>query len=103
MSDRGIKKWNAYKSLVEHEPALAKSRKEKEKVSRPKISNEETEEINEILINYSGETLLVHYYHNGEIYQKEIVIKRIDIYERKLVLTDRSSIPLSEIYKLERI
>ena len=103
MSDRGIKKWAPYKSLVEHDPAINKTKEEKTPVSKPKISNDEAEQINEILTNYQGETLLVSYYHNKKIITKEIVIKKIDTYERKLVLIDRTSIPLSEIFKLEKV
>ena len=55
MSDRGMKKWNAYKSLPEHDPAVRGTMNERYKVPRPVISNEEAEIINEILVNYHGE------------------------------------------------
>ena len=40
---------------------------------------------------------------NKTLYKDEIQIKRIDIYEKKLVLVDKASIKLSEITKLQRI
>ena len=55
MSDRGMKKWAPYKSLIEQDVYLNKMKKEKEKISKPIISSEEAENINEILTNYHGE------------------------------------------------
>lgn len=103
MSDRGMKKWAPYKALAEQAPALQKARESKVKIEKPLISNEEAEEINEILQTYHGQPLLVKYYRNEKIHEEEIVIARIDIYEKKLVLTNRRSIKLSEIFYLKNI
>ena len=102
MSERGMKKWAPYRSLPEHTVVLNDQMNNK-KVEKPLISSEEAEEINEILVNYHGEPLLVEYYHNGKILKEEIIIKRIDTYEKKLVLPDRRSIKLLEIIKLTKI
>ena len=58
-------------------------------------------EINEILANYHGETLIVKYYRNQRLYEEEIVIKNIDVSEKKLVLIDRRRIKLNEIVYLK--
>lgn len=97
-----MKKWAPYRSLPEHTVVLNNQMNNK-KVEKPLISLEEAEEINEILVNYHGEPLLVEYYRNGKILKEEIIIKRIDTYEKKLVLPDRRSIKLLEIIKLTRI
>ena len=102
MSERGMKKWAPYRSLPEHTVVL-NNQMNKKIVEKPQISSEEAEEINEILVNYHGEPLRVEYYRNSKIFKEEIVIKRIDAYEKKLVLPDRRSIKLIEIIKLERI
>lgn len=103
MSDRGMKKWAPYRSLVEQMPSLEKTKDKKNMIEKPLISNEEAECINEILVNYQGEELFVSYFRNGKIYEENIFIKKIDIYEKKLVLPNRRSIKLSEIIKLERL
>ena len=102
MSERGMKKWAPYRSLPEHTVVLNNQMNNK-KVEKPQISSEEAEEINEILVHYHGEPLEVEYYRNGKILKEEIIIKRIDTYEKKLVLPDRRSIKLLEIIKLMRI
>ena len=100
MSDRGMKKWAPYKSRSEQEEYCQKTRYSKVKIEKPTISNEAAEEINNILVNYEGQPLLVKYFRNGKIYEEEIVIKSIDPIEKKLVLVSRRIIKLNEIFEL---
>ena len=46
MSDRGMKKWNAYKTLEDHMPSVEKTMQNRYKVNKPQISSEEAEIIN---------------------------------------------------------
>ena len=101
MSDRGIKKWNAYKSLPEHDPAIRGTMNEKYKVPRPVISSEEAEIINEILVNYHGELLDIEYYRNNELNNVTDTIKKIDTYSRKIQLNNGMRIALNEITGLK--
>ena len=101
MSDRGIKKWNAYKSLPEHDPAIKGTMGERYKVPRPVISSEEAELINEILVNYHGELLDVEYYRNNELYNLTDTIKKIDTYSRKITFTGGTRISLNELTGLK--
>mgnify|MGYP003299479455 CR=1 FL=1 len=100
MSDRGMKKWAPYKALVEQSDSLQSAREKKTVQEKPIISDDEAEQINRILVNYNGEKLLARYFRNNKIFEEEIIIKRIDIYEKKLVLTDRRSIKLDELFYL---
>ena len=52
MSERGMKKWAPYKSLNEQDKYLKKVSDNNKKISKPQISSDEAEEINEILVNY---------------------------------------------------
>lgn len=101
MSDRGMKKWAPYKSLNEQAASLQKAREEKVIIEKPSISDDEAEQINSILVNYQGQELEVKYFRNGKIFEEAITIKRIDTYEKKLVLLNRKSIKLSEIFELK--
>ena len=97
MSDRGMKKWNAYKSLPEHDPAVRGTMNERYKVPRPVISNEEAEIINEILVNYHGELLDVEYYRNEELFNFTDTIKKIDTYSRKIAFSNGTRVSLNEL------
>jgi len=101
MSDRGMKKWLAYRSLVEQTPSIDNNYAKREKVEKPLISQDEAESINTILTNYQGEPLIVLLYHDGNICEEEIVIKKIDLNERKLVISSRRVIRFNEIVNLK--
>lgn len=101
MSDRGIKKWAPYKTLEEQDFTLSKHKEKEEKIEKPTISADFAEEINEILVNYQGENLLIKYYKNGKIIEVEGIIKKIDPYEKKIVLLTRKTIAISEIVSIE--
>ena len=101
MSDRGMKKWAPYKSLIEHDPAIEKVKRDREKVSKPKISIEEAEEINDILVNYHGQEVIITYYRNSKINELQTVIKKIDDIERKIITMDKEKIAFSELIRLQ--
>ena len=101
MSDRGMKKWAPYKSLKEQWSSLDNLHQNKQKVEKPLISNEEAEEINEILTNYHGEEVEITYYRNGEILKEKSVIKKIDAFEKKLYLINRKVITFKELVSLK--
>ena len=103
MSERGMKKWAPYKSLNEQENYLNKLHKNNEKVEKPKISSDQAEEINEILVNYHGEELIITFYRNEKIQSINSTIKKIDIENKKIVLPDRKTIYFVELINLERI
>lgn len=103
MSERGMKKWAPYKSLPEQEKYLRKLKEDQEKVSRPVMSSDEAEEINEILVNYSGEEILITYWRNEKINTISSIFKKIDVDNKKIVLPDRKTIYFHELIKLERL
>ncbi len=100
MSDRGMKKWAPYSSLIEQSTCLEKMRYEKNKIEKPKISNEEAEIINSILSSYNKEDVIITYFYDGYIYKISTVIKRIDILNKTLILST-GKIPFSALVKIE--
>ena len=102
MSDRGIKKWNPYRTLNEQDFTLAEHKNKEEKIEKPTISTEFAEEINEILVNYHGEILEIEYYKNGRIIKVKGTLKKIDPYERKIILSTKKIIMLSDITSIIR-
>ena len=103
MSDRGIKKWAPYKSLIEQDFALKKQKEKEEKIEKPTISVDFAEEINEILINYHQQLLEIGYYRNGKILSIVDKIKRIDVNDKKLVLYSKKIIMLSDIVSIKEM
>ena len=103
MSERGMKKWAPYKSLNEQENYLNKLHKDNEKVEKPRISSDAAEEINDILVNYHGEELLITFYRGEKIQSIASTIKKVDAENKKIVLSDRKTIYFTELVGLERV
>ncbi len=78
MKERGMKKWMAYKSLTSQGDYLNKMRNEKSLEERPLISESKAEEINNILSNYQGETVVMSAYLGGHVKVIEGQIEKID-------------------------
>ena len=103
MSERGMKKWAPYKSLNEQENYLNKLHQNQNKVEKPKISSDEADNINEILVNYHGEELIITYWRNDKINTVSSILKKIDPINKKIVLPERKTIHFNELISLERV
>ena len=103
MSERGMKKWAPYKSLIEQEKYLKKAHDNNNKQERPQISSDEAEMINEILTNYQGEELEISYWRTEKINTISSILVKIDVDNKKIVLPDRKTIYLKELIDLKRV
>ena len=103
MSERGMKKWAPYKSLNEQEDYLKKLHNKQEKIECPSISSDEADNINEILVNYHGEELLIEYWRNDKINTVSSILSKIDPVNKKIVLPLRKTIYFVELIKIERV
>ena len=97
MSDRGMKKWAPYKSLNEQWETLDALHEKEERVERPTISNEVAEEINDKLVNYDGQEYEFYYYKNGRILKEKSTIKKIDAFNKKLILSNSITINIKDL------
>ncbi len=96
-----MKKWAPYKSLVEQEEYIHKMRKDRNKISKPVLSSDEAERINDILVHYHGEELTIDVFSDGEIYQIVSALKGIDTVNRRLILTNNTYIYLKDLVNLK--
>ncbi len=103
MSERGMKKWAPYKSLIEQEKYLKKASQKNEKQERPQISSDEAENINVILVNYHGEELEITYWRNDKINTISSILVKIDPENKKIVLPERRTIYFKELISIQRV
>ena len=103
MSERGMKKWAPYKSLIEQEKYLKKAHQDNNVVKKPTLSSDEAEYINEILVNYHGEELEITFWRNDKLNTVSTILVKIDPANKKIVLPERKTIYFSELISLERI
>lgn len=103
MSERGMKKWAPYKSLIEQEKYLKKAHQDNNVVKKPTLSSDEADYINEILVNYHGEELEITFWRNDKLNTVSTILVKIDPVNKKIVLPERKTIYFSELISLERI
>ena len=96
MSDRGMKKWAPFASLIEQSICLEEMRYQKNKIEKPKISSERANKINAILTNYQKEIVTITYFYDGYLYHIKGKIERIDT-NRRIIKIEGGNIPFSEI------
>ena len=96
MSERGMKKWAPFSSLIEQSTCLEKMRYERNKIDKPSISSDRANKINAILTNYRGQEIKIKYYYDGYLFEIKTTIIKIESTQRALV-TSKGIIPLSNI------
>lgn len=83
-----MKKFLPFASLKEQAIFLHEMQRQKQKIAKPEISEDTTRIINDILVNYKGEEVLIYYFERGFIKRYEGIIKKIDALYQVLYLID---------------
>ena len=87
MSDRGMKKWAPYSSLIEQATCLEEMKYQRNKIAKPILTEDQNEKINYVLQSYQkGQIVKIKFFNDGYLYYINTTIKRIDLENRKLVL-----------------
>ncbi len=102
-TDRGMKKWAPFSSLIEQQDYLKEMHYKKEKTEKPLMSSDTAEKINEILTHYEkGEVLKITYWYDGYQYTITKPIKSIDQYKRVLKF-DNGTLPFKLIVDIDKL
>ena len=87
MSDRGMKKWAPFSSLIEQATCLEEMKYQRNKIDRPILSEDQIEKINYALQTYKkGQIVTIKFFNDGYLYVINTTIKRIDLENRRLIL-----------------
>lgn len=101
MSERGMKKYLPYASLIEQGDYLKKMVYQKNRIERPLVSIDDAKRINAILVNFNqNKSYLFTLYIDGYLYKIENKISKIDIHEQALYLED-FAISLKDVIDIE--
>lgn len=102
--DRGMIKWMPFNSVVSNKEVLVSIMKEKSKVNKPIISDDEKNVIEEAIIDafYMQNKVNITYYKNGYIYGYNGKIKKIDS-SNKLIYLTNYRILFNQIIKVTEI
>lgn len=88
--DRGMIKWMPFNSVVSNKEVLVSIMKEKAKVNKPIMSDDEKSIIEEAIIDafYMQNKVNITYYKNGYTYEYNGTIKKIDSSNKLIYLTN---------------
>lgn len=86
--DRGMIKWIPFNSLVSNKDVMKSLILEKNKISKPIISEEDSKTFEKLIIEayYMHNKVLISYYKNGYIYETTSYIKKIDKVQKLIYL-----------------
>ncbi len=97
---RGMKKWLPFKSLNGQYEMIEEMKKERNKIQKPILSEDEEDEINMFLINVrKGEKTKVTFYMNHELLTKEAIFNKIEKDNERIYFYG-FSIPLNCLLKI---
>ena len=87
MSNRGMKKWAPFSSLIEQATCLEQMKYQRNKIERPILTEDRKEKINYVLQSYEkGQIVKIEFFNDGYLYYINTTIKRIELENRKLIL-----------------
>ncbi len=99
---RGMMKWQPFKSLSGQYQVLEEHRRQKEKKEKPELSDDEIEDINNLLISLSrGDSVDVTYFDEGQILHVIDSFVRCDPIERRLILNGKK-VPFDNLLGVSR-
>ena len=102
MSDRGMKKWAPYSSLIEQATCLEEMKYQRNKIAKPLLTEDQIEKINYVLQSYKkGEAVKIKFYSDGYLYEIETAIKRIDL-ENKVLVLENGKLKFENIIDIDK-
>lgn len=101
MSDRGMKKWAPFSSLIEQATCLEEMKYQRNKIDKPVLTPDQIEKIENALQSYKkGQIIKIKFYHDGYLYFVDTKILRIDLENRRLVL-EKGNLKFENIIDIE--
>jgi len=101
MSDRGMKKWAPYSSLIEQATCLEEMKYQRNKIEKPILTQDQKDKIEYALQSYQkGQIVKIKFFNDGYIYFVDAQILRIDLENRCLVL-DKGKLKFANLLDIE--
>jgi hypothetical protein len=99
MSDRGMKKWAPYASLIEQKGTISKMKNHREKVKKPQLSQEMANEINESLLRAKDQNVVIDYFFEGNKHRLAGLVTKMN-YEQKWLMIEEFKLAFALILSI---
>jgi hypothetical protein len=88
MSDRGMKKWAPYASLIEQKGTMNRMKSNRTKQNKPLLSSEAADAINRALFENMGKVVQILYFDNGERKKIQTTLLALKIEDKQIKTSD---------------
>jgi hypothetical protein len=88
MSDRGMKKWAPYASLIEQKGTISKMKKHREQVKKPQLSQDMANEINACLLRAKDQNVVIDYFFEGSKHRIFGLVTKINYDQKWLMINE---------------
>jgi hypothetical protein len=88
MSDRGMKKWAPYASLIEQKGTISSMKNRREQFKKPLLSQEMANEINTCLLIAKDKDVIIDHYFEGNKYQISGIVTKINYDQKWLMINN---------------
>jgi hypothetical protein len=88
MSDRGMKKWAPYASLIEQKGTISSMKNKRGQFKKPLLSQEMANDINAVLLIAKNKDVIVDYFLEGNKYQVSGIVTKMNYDQKWLVIND---------------
>ncbi len=90
MSDRGMKKWAAYASLIEQKGTIVRMKQSKNRIEKPHVSQDQATVINANLLIAKHQWATIVYFEDGQRIQEKGWIQQINFDEKWLKINEKT-------------
>jgi hypothetical protein len=100
MSDRGMKKWAPYASLIEQKGTISNMKTHREKVKKPQLSQDMANEINACLLRAKDQEVIIIYFFEGSKHKLSGVVTKIN-YDQKWLRINECKLSFANILSIQ--
>jgi hypothetical protein len=100
MSDRGMKKWAPYASLIEQKGTISTMKNRREQFKKPLLSQEMANEINACLLIAKARDVIIEYFFEGNKYHLSGIVTKMN-YDQKCLTIDDMTISFKSILSIK--
>ena len=96
-----MKKWAPFSSLIEQATCLEEMKYQRNKISKPILTDDQIEKINYVLQSYQkGKIVKIKFFHDGYLYIINTSIRKIDL-DNKVLVLENGKLSFSNIIDIE--
>ena len=88
MSDRGMKKWAPYASLIEQKGTISSMKNNRAQFKKPQLSQDMANQMNECLLQAKDQFVVIDYFFDGRKHRLSGLVTKINYDQKWLMINE---------------